>query len=74
MAAQFAQAGWDQTHPALVGYWKGNVIQLLSGTHRQAAAIQAGIRIPVVIWSWETIDKAWGTGFWADIMASGNKV
>lgn len=68
--AEAFEHGWDLNCPALIGYeWEGR-IQLLSGTHRRAAAIQAGILVPVVIRSREAVEMAWGTDDWAEIMAA----
>lgn len=59
--------------PALVGYrWKGRV-QLLSGSHRWAAAVLAQLPvIPVVVLPLERVEAAWGTEAWAEVMRVGN--
>ena len=66
LAAAFRDGGWDVERPALVGYPHGKGVQLLSGSHRWAAAISAGIRIPVrvvpyarVVWAWGDLER-WG--------------
>jgi hypothetical protein len=56
----FLANGFDKNEPALVGYPRDGRIQLLSGTHRHEAAMQAGTRLPVVFWLQSTIDGAWG--------------
>lgn len=68
LAADFAENGWDTSCPPLIGYFVEGEIQLLSGTHRQAAAVIAGIKIPVLIWSKYTVEQAWGTDDWPRIM------
>jgi ParB-like chromosome segregation protein Spo0J len=64
--------GWDPEEPALVGYIRGNRIQLLSGTHRLAAALEVGLdRIPVVVWDYKDFDAAYGNlEKWFHLMAS----
>lgn len=57
----FITVGWLSTRPSLVGYrdedgWQ----QLVSGSHRRAAALLAGIRIPVRIYSYFVMQEAWG--------------
>jgi hypothetical protein len=73
----FIYSGWDRARPYLVGYWcdmRGHRrIQLLSGTHRWAAAFTIGLAIPVVIHDFETVDAAHGNlEQWNALMASGN--
>ena len=46
--------GWNGHY--LVGYQLNNRIQLLSGTHRHAAAA----KVPVVVWPESTIRESWG--------------
>lgn len=71
LANAFLENGWDPEQPALVGYpWEGGV-QLLSGSHRYAAAVKAGlIFIPVHIWPFKAVETYWGTHVWAYIMAA----
>lgn len=71
LADEFVKNGWDQSKPTLRGYWNGNEIQLLSGTHRQAAAALAGIRVPVLVWQRDYIERAWGTEEWDRVMGIG---
>ena len=59
--------GWDG--PDLVGYPLGDRIQLLSGSHRYAAAILAGMMsVPVRIVPYAKVVAAWGTDAWTAIM------
>lgn len=75
LSKTFLAKGWNPKAPALVGYKIGGYIQLLSGTHRQAAAIKAGlIRIPVVVFSLEDVDAAWGDQErWSKLMHAGDR-
>lgn len=73
---QFRAAGWDLSKEALVGYvttdGKQYRIQLLSGSHRWEAAMECGMKIPVVIVSEERIENAWGDlDMWRTIMNMG---
>ena len=69
---KFLNGGWDPTRPALVGYWSEDGIQLMSGSHRWAAAWDANIAMPVVVWEWHTISEAFGNlKLWEALMASG---
>jgi ParB-like chromosome segregation protein Spo0J len=56
----FLEHGWDLQAPALVGYIFNGRVQLLSGSHRWAAAVRADLRIPVVIRPLEEVQAAWG--------------
>lgn len=64
----FLSAGFDLNMPALVGYPIDGKIQLLSGTHRHLAAIQAGIKIPVTLWLRSNVESLWGTELWPDLI------
>ncbi len=66
----FATEGFDKSRPALVGYILNGRIQLLSGTHRHAAAKKVGIQIPVTIWLGSQIEESWGVSLeeWRRIM------
>lgn len=73
LAAAFREAGWDVQQPALVGYPWGEGIQLLSGTHRHAAAAQAGIKIPVKIVPYREVQWSWGhLERWLELMRRGD--
>lgn len=61
--------GWQLHQPILVGYYLNETIQLLSGSHRFAAALQLKIEIPVQVYSYEDIKEAWGTELWEKIMS-----
>ena len=53
--------GWCDDE--LIGYRKyvqTGPIQLLSGTHRHAAASRAGIQIPVIVYNRATVERAYG--------------
>lgn len=50
--------GWKG--PPLVGYRLDGKVQLLTGTHRRAAAERINFAIPVVLRSWEEVKDAWG--------------
>lgn len=70
---EFITSGWDTSQPALIGYSYGDTVQLLSGSHRWAAAAAAGIRIPVIVkpygevrWSYGNLER------WAMLMGSDN--
>lgn len=80
LANLFNESGWDHSCPTLRGYMDGQMIQLLSGTHRRSAAIMAKIKVPVVVWDKAYIESAWGTYEWDRVMgigryaAEGNKL
>lgn len=60
LVREFRQRGWSRAHPVLVGYEIDNRVQLLSGSHRWAAAHDACIKIPVVIKPRSVVFHAWG--------------
>lgn len=65
----FSTTGWDPNCPPLVGYQHLDGIQLLSGSHRWAAAIEAKIDIPIVAYTYEEVCDAFGSlRKWASIM------
>ena len=65
----FKSEGFDRTKAALVGYPLNKKIQLLSGTHRHAAAKIAGIKLPVTLWLSSDIEKNWGLlESWSKVM------
>jgi ParB-like chromosome segregation protein Spo0J len=76
LAQEFSYNGWNLNEPALVAYWDYNNLQLLSGTHRQAAAIVAKLEtIPVVVHPYKAIKAAYGNlNEWDKIMSSGRVV
>ena len=72
LASQFREGGWDMSQPALIGYPYGEGIQLLSGTHRHAAAMEAGIRVPVKIVPYSEVWNSFGhLERWLDLMKVG---
>lgn len=66
--------GWDPTCPSLVAYqsYDGH-IQLVSGSHRWAAAKLAGAMIPVWLYPLDVFEEAYGDlEMWRDLLASGD--
>jgi ParB-like nuclease domain len=51
---------WDLNRDALIGYPLNGRIQLLSGSHRWAAAKLAGIKIPVLVRQRSRIEEVFG--------------
>ena len=74
--AEKLEEGWDRGCPALVGYpvldQRGIRIQLLSGSHRWAAANRVWTMLPVVIVQFSEVDECWGTDRWFDLMKKGD--
>lgn len=65
----FQEAGFDENHPAVIGYPFNGRIQLLSGSHRHAAAIRTGTKLPVTMWLQSDVQRAWGNlAEWAKVM------
>jgi len=55
------QQGWGAGYPALVGYAHvSGTVRLLTGSHRWAAAQEAGIKIPVCVKPLLAAEAAWG--------------
>ncbi len=73
LVEMFSNKGWDTTKPALLGYTLDK-IQLISGSHRWAAANEANIKIPVVVYSYAEIADIWGTDAWLDLLNSANSI
>ena len=74
LSLEFLLNGWGNHHPALVGYQNGSKVQLLSGSHRWAAALRAGIDIPVVVFPRLEVEAAWGfLEKWEKLMEAGNE-
>jgi hypothetical protein len=71
LVEDFQTKGWDTSKPPLRAYPFQGKIQLLSGTHRRAAAELAAIKVPVVVWDTWEVEKAWGTSDWDRIMGIG---
>lgn len=69
LAADMVCRGWHGV--PLVGYLYEAEIQLLSGTHRRAAAERARILVPVLLYTEADIREAWGTDQWAQVMEAG---
>ena len=71
----FLLKGWDHSKPSLVGYVVGNKVQLLSGSHRWAAALESETKIPVVVLPKSLVEEAWGNlVLWRIIMEAGGEV
>lgn len=70
LADEFVTNGWSPEHPVLIGYVLDGRVQLLSGTHRHAAANYACIALPVLLRPYAEIEQAWGTEHWAEIMTA----
>jgi ParB-like chromosome segregation protein Spo0J len=66
----FRSTGWDLTRPNLLGYPLEGKIQLISGSHRWAAAEVAPIDIPVEVFSYEYIESIWGFDEWVELIKS----
>lgn len=60
LVRDFTLRGWDTSKPVLVGYWFEGKFQLISGSHRWAAALFCQMRIPVRIVSYAEVYEAWG--------------
>lgn len=58
LTASMEEGGW-QGDP-LVGYWICGELQLLTGTHRRAAADRANILVPVIVYSYQEVLGAYG--------------
>jgi hypothetical protein len=68
----FTTSGWDVQMPSLVGYQRDNYVQLLSGSHRWAAANKLKMRVPVIVYEYVQIAQAYGNiDEWEIIMTSG---
>lgn len=62
--------GWGVGQPALIGYHIDGRVQLISGSHRHAAARINDQRIPVKVYSCSFIQSIWGTDDWLTLLAS----
>lgn len=70
----FYTIGWDISKPPLLGYPIYKKIQLISGSHRWAAAVRANIKIPVIIYSYEQIYEIWGSDTWLLILDTAKNI
>lgn len=73
LAADMNKRGW--VGAPLIGYWVGSTpdsepcIQLLSGTHRHAAATRVGHWVPVRVYPHSLMTRCWGRlARWAALM------
>lgn len=61
LADDMRARGWQGE--MLIGYrlyGQQGPVQLLSGTHRRAAAIRAGLPVPVQVYNGATVERAYG--------------
>ena len=66
---EFKEYGWSKNHPPLIGYFTIEYgYQLISGSHRYAAAKKANIKIPVLLQSYAYIKLIWGSDSWANLL------
>lgn len=70
---QFLLNGWDTKKPPLIGYQRKK-IQLISGSHRWAAAHFSKIKIPVIVYPYKTILKIWGTDEWIKLLTENDSI
>lgn len=58
--------GWRLGAPILLGYWdeEERKVQLVSGSHRWAAAKELDVRIPIEVISRKKAYELWGTEQW----------
>ena len=64
LICDFRREGWKKGTPALKGYIFETYIQLVSGSHRWAAANYVGIDVPVDLHSYNDVYLIWGTDRW----------
>lgn len=65
---EFVESGWDASKPDLLGYPFNGKVQLISGSHRWAAADLAEIDIPVNLMTYEHVQSIWGTDAWVTML------
>lgn len=68
----FVENGWDLSKPSLLGYICPDGHQLITGSHRHAAAILAGIKVPVDVVSYYYLREIWGTDEWLEMLERQN--
>lgn len=66
LIASIINFGWNDR--PLQGYKLHDRIQLLSGSHRYAAAKWLDIYIPVVLYEYDYLCSIWGTDEWGKIL------
>lgn len=71
---KFQETGWGYNYPVVVGYNLDDHIQLISGTHRWYAALDAGIALPVALYDFDYINAIWGTDEWLSLLKNVAKV
>lgn len=63
---------WGWRGQSLVGYPWGNQIQLITGTHRRAAAEAMQLFVPVVVLNTKQVGMAWGDVIkWTQLLNKG---
>lgn len=74
LCGAFCGEGWDINEPPLLGYPIDNKIQLISGSHRWAAALEANIKIPIIVYSYDWIYEIWGSDTWLHILENAKNI
>ena len=70
MMKSISTIGWKVP---LKGYWTGNEVQLLSGSHRYEAAKRLNTcAIPVQLFKEQIIKELWGTDLWIKVIQNEN--
>ena len=74
LCQDFLTSGWDMRQGALVGYPLEDGIQLITGSHRWAAALGAGIKVPVRVVPYSEVWASWGNlNKWFDLLRAGGE-
>jgi len=68
LVEEFSSSGWNFHCPNLIGYNFGSRIQLITGSHRWAAASTAKILVPVKVYTYEYVYNIWGTNEWQNLI------
>lgn len=63
------ETGWRHDCPVLLGYPFEGTVQLISGSHRWAAARLLERSCPVWVLPYETVAELWGTEAWVELVA-----
>lgn len=67
IAASLAASGWKPDEPVLLGYEREGRVQLITGSHRHAAA--RALRLPLPVLIRHDVDALWGTDGWVRMIA-----
>lgn len=72
LVTSFSQVGWNPIAPHLIGYAEDNGhVQLLTGSHRYAAALIADIKLPTKVYTKRYVEACWGyLDVWQMLMRS----